>query len=400
MPAARPRPPEKEIGPTLLLTLGLLAALAPFATDIYLPTFPEMTAELHSSASGIQLTLTAFFIGAGAGQLVFGPLSDARGRKGPLIIGMGVCAVASLAAAVAPTIATLVAARAVQGFAGSAGVVIGRAVIADLAHGAAAARAFNLMMVVNGIAPVVAPLAGGFLAGPIGWRGILFAVFGFAALTVLAAVVVIPESNPEAKRAERRAARSAAGRTGLTGRAFLANALSFAFAFAGMMAYISASPFLYQSLMGLGEVAYGLAFGLNALALTAVSAVSARLVRRGVAPLRLAGVGLGAMVGAAIALGALVGAGADAGWFALPVCAAVASLGLVFGNATAAALGAVPHAAGRASAVLGALQFGLGGLASPLVGLGGERSAVPLAVVLGSASALALGSHLVGRRRP
>ena len=155
----------------LLITLALLSAVAPFATDLYLPAFPAMVTDLHTSPTAVQLTLTAFLLGLASGQLVFGPLSDRFGRVKPLVIGAAVCVLASLAAVLAPSIEVLVAARFAQGLTGAAGMVIGRAIISDLATGRAAARAFSLMMIVAGVAPIVAPLAGGFLVEPLGWRG-------------------------------------------------------------------------------------------------------------------------------------------------------------------------------------------------------------------------------------
>lgn len=382
-PPVAAAPSRPGVGTPLLVTLGVLAAFAPFALDMYLPAFPEMTASLGTTPAGVQLSLTAFLLGLAAGQLVFGPASDRLGRRGPLLVGMAVLVASSVVAAVAPSVAVLVVARLVQGLSGAAGQVIGRAVVADLARGREAAKAFSLMMIVGGVAPVVAPLAGSFLVGPLGWRGVL-GVLAVIAAVMLAAATRVPESHPASRRAQ-------SGRTGATagftnGR-FLAYTGTFAFAFAALMAYISASPFVFQTLMGLGERQYGLVFGSGALALMAVSTVSARLART-VAPVRLLTVGIASLCCAALTLGGLVVAGTSPGWYAAPLFVAVASLGLVMGNATALALSAVPHSAGRASAVLGAAQFSLGGVASVLVGLGGGTSAVPLAAVLVGASLL------------
>lgn len=387
---------EQRVSPGLLASLGLLGTIGPFATDVYLSTFPTMAGDLHTSAAGVQLTLTAFLAGAGSGQIFFGPISDRFGRRRPLIVGAAVCVVASLVAALAPNIGILIAARLVQGLSGSAGMVISRAVIADLARGRAAARALSLMMMVGGLAPVVAPIAGSLLAKPLGWRGLLLLVFAITVLMLLTALFVVPESHPAQHRAQARAARAAAG-GGFLSRRFIANTLTFAFGFSAMMSYISASPFLYQVVMGRSAVQYGLLFGLNALALAAMGFLSGRLVRR-VAPSRLLHIGVGILSAAALAFALLVVTGAPSGWLALPVFAVVACLGLVFGNATALALAAVPHAAGRGSAVLGALQFGLGAVVSPLVGLGGGHTAAPLAAVLGTAAALALLAHVCAPR--
>lgn len=168
--------PAEKISPALLAVLALLAAVAPFATDLYLPAFPQMSLDLATNTTGVQMTLTTFLVGVAVGQLSFGPLSDKYGRKRPLILGSLICLTASAVAAMAPTIGVLIAARFVQGFTGAAGMVIGRAVISDLAKGQAAARAFNLMVIVSGVAPVVAPFLGGLLVESFGWRGVLWVV--------------------------------------------------------------------------------------------------------------------------------------------------------------------------------------------------------------------------------
>lgn len=396
-PATADRP---GITAALLLVLGLLSAVAPFATDLYLPAFPAMTATLHTSATAVQLTLTAFLVGVTAGQLVFGPLSDRFGRVPPLVAGAALCVLASVAAVLAPNIAVLITARLLQGLGGAAGMVISRAVISDLATGKAAARAFSLMMIVGGVAPVVAPLLGGLLAGPIGWRGLLTIVLGLAVAMLIAVLAVVRETHVRERRDALRAERQGAGSPwrALLSRTFLAHTAVFGFAFAVMMAYISASPFLYQDMIGFDTVGYGLAFGLNALALMGVSVVSAKLTeRRSVRGVLSLGIGL--VLASTVVFALLVVTGAPALWLAVPLFTAVGSLGLVLGNATALALGAVPAAAGSASAVLGALQFGLAALVSPLVSIGGSTTAGPLAVVMLAAAVVAVVALLVARPR-
>ncbi|KTR08949.1 MFS transporter [Curtobacterium luteum] len=395
---ASPSTTRQGITAALLLVLGLLSAVAPFATDLYLPAFPRMTTDLGASATAVQLTLTAFLVGVTAGQLVFGPLSDRFGRVPPLVAGAALCVLASVAAVFAPTIGVLIVARLLQGLGGAAGMVISRAVISDLATGKAAARAFSLMMIVGGVAPVVAPLLGGLLTGPIGWRGLLSIVLGLAVVMLVAVLAVVRETHVRERRDALRAERqgSGAGLRTLRSRAFLANTAVFGFAFAVMMAYISASPFLYQDMIGFGTVGYGLAFGLNALALMGVSILSAKLTAtRSVAG--VLGLGILLVLASTVAFAVLVSVEAPAVWLAVPLFTAVGSLGLVLGNATALALGAVPAAAGSASAVLGALQFGLAALVSPLVSIGGSTTAVPLAVVMLVAAVIALVALLVGR---
>ncbi|KDF01584.1 MFS transporter [Mycolicibacterium aromaticivorans JS19b1 = JCM 16368] len=390
---------ETAISPWLLVVLALLNAVAPVATDLYLPAFPEMTAELQASATAVQLTLTAFLLGLTFGQLLFGPLSDRLGRRSPLIVGALLCVLASVVAATAPNIAILIAARFAQGFTGAAGMVIGRAVISDLADGKSAGRAFSLMMIVGGVAPVVAPFAGGLLVGPVGWRGILWVVCGLTVAMLVATVTVVRESHPAHRRDELKAdaAQGISPWRALRSRAYIANTLAFAFGFSVMMAYISASPFVYQVMVGLTPTQYGVAFGANALGIVSVSSLSARLNQR-IATATLLGVGLGLTMAATLVLLGLVLTGAPAWLIPIPIFVAVASQGLILGNATALALAAVPRAAGTGSAGLGALQFGLGAAVSPLVSLGGEHTALPLAVVMVTLAVLALLAFLVGHR--
>ncbi|WP_201308779.1 Bcr/CflA family efflux MFS transporter [Puerhibacterium puerhi] len=404
-PPASPRV-AAPITPGLLVVLALLSALAPFATDLYLPAFPRMTVDLATDATQVQLTLTAFLVGVAAGQLVFGPLSDRWGRRGPLVVGAVLCVAASVVAALAPNVTVLVAARLVQGLTGAAGMVVGRAIISDLATGKAAARAFSVMMMVGGIAPILAPFVGSLLVGAVGWRGILWVVAALAAVMLASVLVVVRETLPAERRSRAAASASTASDARAAGspvrallsRAYLGHTLAFGFAFAVMMAYISASPFVYQVMIGMSAVAYGIVFGATALGLLVVSALSARLAATRPAR-RLLGVGLGLVLAGALALVVLVLTGAPAALLPVPIFVAVASLGLVLGNATALALAAVPRAAGTGSAVLGALQFALAALVSPLVGLGGERTAVPLAVVMVAAAVVALGAFLLARPR-
>lgn len=399
-PATAPTPTTRAgITAGLLFILALLAAVAPFATDLYLPAFPTMAAELGTDATGVQLTLTSFLIGVALGQLVFGPLSDRVGRRVPLILGALVFVASSIATVFAPTLEVLIAARFLQGLSGAAGMVLGRAVISDLETGPAVAKAMSLMMIVGGVAPVVAPLLGGALTAPLGWRGLLAVVLGIAVVMLIAVVFGVRESLPRARREELALLKRSVGSPlrALVSREYIGYTLTFAFSFTVMMAYISASPFLYQSLMGVDELQYGLLFGLNALALMASSAVSAKLVER-IAPRTLIAVGLGGVAVGAVGFLLLVLFAAPAWTLGVAVFIVVASLGAVFGNATALALGAVPGAAGSASAVLGALQFGLAAVVSPLVSIGGETSALPLGIVMVVAIAVASVAYRLARR--
>ena len=377
----------------LLVVLALLGALAPFATDLYLPAFPRMTDELSASPTAVQLTLTSFLIGTALGQLIFGPASDRWGRFWPLVSGAVVCVAASAFAATAGTIEILVVARFAQGLGGAAGMVIGRAIITDLARGASAARAFSLLVIVGGAAPTLAPLIGGLLADPIGWRGILWVIFGLAALMLISIVLVVRETHGSEFRS---ASFLPAGGSGLLSRTFVGNTLVFALSFGVLMAYISASPFVYQVMMGLTPPGYGLLFGINSIGLIAASAVSARLVER-VGPAAILRIGMASLVLSTLALLLFVLAGLPAWSFAFPLFTSVASLGLVLGNATGIALSSIPRARGAGSAILGAGQFALAAAASPLVNLAGEASAIPLAIVMLALAAAAAGALALSR---
>lgn len=281
-------------------------------------------------------------------------------------------------------------ARLLQGIGGSSGMVIGRAMVLDRSSGTAAARALNVMMAMSGIAPIVAPLLGSLLAASIGWRGLLWIVCGVAVLALLASLAVLRETLPREVRAQRTAQRAArvTGADPHDGRAWLrpvvAGTVAFAFAMGVLMSYISASPFVYQRILGLGEVGYGLAFAVNAIGMMLATLISSRLTYR--FSLRaLAGAGL-AISGAGVLLTLVlaVAGGADlSGWVMVALFLAIAPLGMVLGTVSALALSPVPpRSMGLASALMGLSQFVLAGLTAALVGLGGARSAVPMALLM------------------
>lgn len=387
--------PRRALPLGTTLVLALLTAIAPLATDMYLPAFPQLAVDLGTSATAVQLSLTTFMVGLALGQLVIGPLSDQRGRRGLLIAGSALCAAAGLACALAPSVGFLIAARFVQGFAGAAGVVLSRAVVADRARGTAAAKLFGVMMLIQGVAPVLAPLLGGTLVTAVGWRGVFGILAGVSALMLVGVLALVPETRPrEARTAGGLAATLRDARTVLGNRRYLGWTGALVLGFAAMFAYISASPFVLQNVLGLSVGAYSVAFAANALGLGLVAGLGTKLVDR-VAPQRLLAVGV--TVVAVLSVLLLV----DAVLLGLPrwptlvlLFLTISSLGLVFGNATTLATDEVAHAAGTGSAVMGALQFGVGAAVSPLVGLAGERTAVPMAVTM---LVLAVGAVLAAR---
>ncbi|MFE3741643.1 multidrug effflux MFS transporter [Streptomyces sp. NPDC059134] len=390
MPRHLPRhPPRRRLTAALLL----LCFVGPLSTDMYLPAFPRMAAELRTDASGVQLTLTAFLVGMVLGHLVLGPLSDRYGRRVPLLAGAALCTGATALCALAPGLGPLIALRLAAGFSGAAGVVVGRAVVADVATGAAAARLLGVLMTLAGLAPVLAPLAGGAVIGTAGWRGVFWALAGVSLLALAGVVVAVPETLPPERRRTGgrgtflRTVRAVAG-----DRAYTGYALAFSFAFGALFCHVAGSPFLLQNVLGLGVGASSLVFSGGALVLALSGAVAARLVGR-VAPERLLRRGLRAAGAAALALLAAAGAGALTLTTYLPlVTVFCGGLGLVLANAASLAVARVPDAAGTGSALLGTAQSAVGAVVAPLAGLGGAGSAVPAftgMAVCGGAAVLA-----------
>lgn len=390
--------------PLLTAALALLSFIGPLSTDMYLPAFPRMAEELHTDASGVQLTLTAFLVGMTLGHLVFGPLSDRHGRRAPLLAGAAVCTVGTALCAVAPSLGWLVALRFVTGFSGAAGVVISRAVVADRVQGAAAARLFGVLMTLAGIAPIIAPLAGGAVIGAAGWRSVFWVLAGVSLLVTLAVVVGVPESLPKERRNQGGMREVAASVREVVGdRAYVGYTLAFTFGFGMLFCYIAGSPFLLQNVLGMGVGASSVAFSGGAVVATVSSAVGARLVGR-VAPEVLLRGGLLAMFGGSAVLLVLTVAGLLTTVVCLGLLAVVCGgLGLVVANAAALALERVPYASGVGSALLGTAQSALGAVVAPLVGLGGDSTAVPLFVgmtLCSGAAVLALAVGVRGRGAP
>ncbi|MCC3275303.1 multidrug effflux MFS transporter [Arthrobacter sp. zg-Y20] len=378
----------------LLLVLALLSATGPFATDLYLPSFPQMADQLGASATGVQFTLTAFLIGMAAGQLVFGPFSDRYGRSRPLLLGSVLFVLASVVCAVAPNLPVLIAGRLFQGLFASAGVVIARAIVADLTSGPAAARTFSLLMTIGGVAPVLAPTVGGILAGSVGWRGVLWVLAGLAAAMLAGVAGVVRETRPAEKRSSGPILGGLA--SVLRRRRFVGYAVLFASTFGVLMGYISASPFIYQSLMGLSPAGYGVAFGINALGLVLAGFISARLART-VPPRRTVSIAVPVLLGASAVLLLLVLLDVPPLLLAVPIFLAASSVGFIMGNTTSLALAEAGFAAGSGSAVLGSGQFLFGAMVSPLTGIAGEDTALPLALVMCGSGLVALLALLATR---
>ncbi|HCT9179876.1 TPA: multidrug effflux MFS transporter [Corynebacterium aurimucosum] len=362
----------------LLATLALLSATAPFATDMYLPVMPEILSDLGTTRAMVQLTISGFFIGMGVGQLVMGPLSDAIGRKRLLIAGASLALVASVLAALAPTATVLVAARVLQGLGGGACVVLARAVVPDLVHGAAAAKAYSLLMALQGIAPAVAPVLGGVLAEPLGWRGIFWVLAGLHAVQLVLAVAIVPETAGGRSRAG--LFRTVAGNywAVLTNARVWGYLVTMAFGFCSMLCYIAASAFVVQDQWGFSPLGYSLVFGINSVGLFMATLVNSRAMDS-VSPAVMLRIGVCGVLACGVLLLLSVLFGAPV-WVCLVVLfACVAPTGFIMGNATALATGLMRPRAGSVSAIMGFGQSLLASAISPLMGWG-SNAALTMAI--------------------
>ena len=381
----------------LLMALALLSASAPFAIDMYLPALPQIATDLDTTQPMVQLTLSSFLAGLAVGQLIIGPLSDALGRHRLMLIGTTIALAAAVFAALAPSIEMLILARLIQGLGSGAAIVLSRAVVPDLASGAAAARAFALLMTIQGVAPILAPVLGGVLTEPLGWRGLFWVLAGLAALQVIVVLTVIRESRPPEMRSPA-TVRGILGNYGyvLASPGYRGYLVTFAAAFSAMFCYISASPFLMQEQLGMSVRGYATMFAVNGVGIIGGSLINGRLIGR-VPTERLL---LGALVIQLVATSLLLGVVAWApGKWAIMVLlfVAIANISIVMGNTTALGTGLVRERAGSASALMGAAQFGIAGLVSPLMGLGPDAG-VTMAIGMVVCFAVALAAAVYATR--
>jgi DHA1 family bicyclomycin/chloramphenicol resistance-like MFS transporter len=349
-----------------------------------------MTRDLHTTASAAQLTITACMVGLGVGQVIAGPLSDARGRRRPLLAGIFGYTVSSVACAVSPTIGVLVVMRLIQGMAGSVGIVIARAIVRDLSGGTVAARLFGVLMGITGVVPVAAPLIGGQVLLVTSWRGVFVVLAAIGVPLVLATAIMLPETLPAHQR-HQGGLRTILHRFGslLRDRRYLPYALAFSLSFAAMFGYIAGSSYVLENVFGISPQLFSVVFAINSGGLIALSLAGSRAVgRRGSAWLLRRG-----LVGtAAASIGALVVTVIGGGLWPLLVCFFVllCANGLVLPNGTALAMASQTGSLGAASALLGLGQFGIGALVAPLVGVAGSHDALPMAVVIAVAGTAAL----------
>jgi MFS transporter, DHA1 family, multidrug resistance protein len=388
------------VSTALILTLALQSAVPPFATDMYTPAFPRVSADLATSASLVGLTLTTFFVGMALGQLLGGPLSDQRGRRMPMIVGGLLCTLGAVGCALAPSIWFLVAFRVVQGFGGGLAAVVARAVVVDVAKGDQLARVMSIMMALGGLAPMIAPVFGGSVLTLGGtWRTVFWCLVGFGLLMMITAIMFVPESLPPERRHGGGLRQFTSGLSEVVRiRLFVGYTLTAALSGFTMMAYIANSSYVLQEQKGLRPLPFALFFASAALAQVLLSIVNAKIVGR-FQPRTLIGFGLTL---ATLAVAALTVSVLALDTPLLLTCAGflvlMAVQAFIFGNASALAAGQAPHVAGAASAVLGVTQAVAMATSAPLASSGGGDTAAPMIWVMIAGVAGSLFAYLIVAR--
>jgi DHA1 family bicyclomycin/chloramphenicol resistance-like MFS transporter len=401
-------PPDDDLSPgellpagrrfRIVLVLGLLTALGPLTIDMYLPSLPAITADLQTTAAAVQLTLTGTLVGLAFGQLLVGPLSDAYGRRWPLLGGIAVHMLASVFCVIAPNVAVLGTLRVLQGLGAAAAAVVAMAMVRDLFTDNAAARLFSRLMLVVGVAPILAPTVGGLVLNWTSWRGV-FVVLTVVAVSISAvSALVLPETLPPA-------ARRGGGVLGtvrdygrlFTDRVYVGLILVAGLAMAALFAYVSGSSYVFQDGYGMSEQQFALIFAGGAVGLIGATQLNVRLLRRW-SPQQIMSASLvaGLAFGLVFLVVAITGAGGLAG-ILIPLWLVLALVGLIMPNAPALALSRHGEAAGTAAALLGAVQFGVGALAAPLVGVLGVGEVAMAVVVFGGMLSATLVCFLVVR---
>ena len=387
---------DRPVRLRLLLLLAFIAAASPLAVDLYLASFPAIQRDLATTPAMVQLTLTSYLIGISIGQPVWGPLSDRFGRRATLLVSNAITVVSSFAVVLAPTIEVLIGARFVQALSAASGMVIARAMVADLAQGYAGVRALALMMTIHGLVPVLSPAVGGVLATFMPWRGVLAVLTVVVVAQLLATIFLVPETLPAQGRATRL---DYGDLLRVVARpAYVTYALTLGLAVATIMAYVASSSFIYQDVLGFSPLAYGTTFALNATGMTVGGLVSARLARRHVHPARTVGLALPGLVACCL----LLVVAAASPWPVLlvaPMFANAFFCNLVMGNCMGLAMEQAHGLPGAGSAMLGLFMFGISAVVTPLAALlGGVGSAVPMGLLMTTTAVLAGVTFAVGRR--
>ncbi|GMB01242.1 multidrug effflux MFS transporter [Pelosinus sp. IPA-1] len=373
--------------------LGALASFGPLSIDMYLPALPNLASDLKASTSLTQLSLTACLLGIASGQLFAGPISDVSGRRRPLLIGLVAYAISSLLCVFSPNIVTFVILRFIQGLAGSAGIVISRAIVRDLYSGSEMTRFFSLLMLVNGVVPIMAPIVGGQVLEITTWRGIFAVLSGVGILMLMGVVWGLKETLPIPLRSK-----SGVQNTLCTfmklfkNRTFMGYALTQGFVMAAMFAYISGSPFVLQNVFNVSPQMFSLLFGINGLGIIIAGQITGRLAGRiHETKLLVAGLAIAFVGGISLLAGVLLGGGLYT--LLIPLFFAVSSVGVVGTSTFSLAMQDQAKSAGSASALIGLLSFVFGGFMAPLVGVGGSHTAIPMGITIAVSETAAVMSY-------
>lgn len=365
---------------TTIFTLGLLSALGPFSIDMYLPGFPDIAESLGTTVARVSLSLSSFFVGISVGQLIYGPLLDRFGRKIPLYTGLALYFATSIACAFVQSVDTLIAVRFVQALGSCAGMVAARALVRDIFPVDENAKVFSLLMLVIAVSPIVAPTLGGYVSASLGWHSIFLVLAGISLFTFLAVVVWLPDGNePDTS-------------ISLMPRPIIKNywkvavvpkfytyVFAGALASSGLYSYLAGSPFVFMGIFGVTEKQYGWIFAIIAMGLILCSQLNTLLLRR-YSSEQITLIALGCQV----VTGIVLVAGTFFGWFGLYSTIAIiwiflGTQGFAFPNTSALALSPFSRNAGTASALMGAVQLGIGAIATALVGLLNDKTAMPMA---------------------
>jgi MFS transporter, DHA1 family, multidrug resistance protein len=393
-----PETVEDRPSARFVITLGALIAIGPLTIDTYLPALPSITSDLETTSAAVQLTLTGTLIGLALGQLVIGPLSDALGRRRPLVAGMALHVLASLLCMVAPSIAVLGVLRVLQGVGVAAATVVTTAMVRDVSSGVGAARLMSRLMLVMGAAPVLAPTLGSQILRFTDWRGVFVALAVLGVVLIVVALTSLPETLPVQHRRRGGAVASLRSYGSLfSDRTFVGLVLLTGSSMGALFAYVAGSSFVMQEQYGLSEQQFGLTFGAGSIALIGGTQLNGLLLRW-YTPRRIlsSAVVTGALSGVGLVVVAATGAGGLPGLL-VPMWGALGSAGLILPNAPALALSRHGEKAGAAAALLGAVQFAFGAVTAPLVGVLGV-DALAMATVVAGSMTLALLFLIVGVR--
>lgn len=382
----------------LAILLGSLSILGPFTIDMYLPSFPTIVEDFQTNASLVQISLTTCLLGLGLGQLIIGPMSDVQGRRKPLLIFLGLYFISSLICAVAPNIYVLIVSRFIQGFAAAGGLVISRAIVRDLYSGRELTKFFATLMLVGNLGPIVAPVMGGAVLSFANWNVVFIVLACVGIILTLTVSFKLEETLPAEKRIPSNF-KQVIGNFGslLKDREFTGYAFTQGFTIAGIFAYVSGIPFVYQNIYGVSPQVFSLLFGVNGVGLIIGTQIVGRISI--VSEKTYLKIGLAISNSAAILLLIAFLLKAPLLAVAIPIFFLVTSISIIATSSFSLAIETKGHIAGSASALLGVLPFLLGSIAAPLAGIGGEHTAIPMGIVIFCGSLLAFLSYFVLARK-